>query len=172
MTVKDFFIAVIRIMAIYLFSQGIISISHYLTYLFDIGNSSTMFWSISLTLLFSAILYFLFRKTSAIVTFLGLDKGFSTNQFNFSNTESKYIVEIAITIMGLFLVFMKIPYMLENLYRLIRSGYSTLVLASDYNFRPLQQDLIINFLHILVGLAIIFLRKPIANIFNTKTDKK
>ncbi|PTX61640.1 hypothetical protein C8N46_104283 [Kordia periserrulae] len=171
MSVKDFFIAVIRIMAIYLFSQGIISISHYLTYSFDIDNSSTMFWSVSLTLLFSTILYFLFRKTSAIVTFLGLDKGFSSNHFNFSNTESKYIVEIAITIMGLFLVFMKIPYMLENLYILIKSSYSTLVLASDYNFRPLQQDLIINFLHILVGLVIIFLRKPIANLFTTNTDK-
>ncbi len=172
MSVKDFFIAVIRIMAIYLFSQGIISISHHLTYFFDIGNSSTSFWFVSLTLLFSAILYLLFRKTSAIVTFLGLDKGFSSNQFNFSNTDRKYIVEIAITIMGLYLVFIKIPYMLENLYILIRSSYSTLVLASDYNFRPLQQDLIINLLHILVGLAIILLRKTIANIFNAKKNKK
>ncbi|WP_430408306.1 hypothetical protein [Kordia sp.] len=169
MSVKNFFVAVIKIFAIYIFIEGIIPIIVSIIYFNGQEKDDTfLLSSIGIILLFFAIIYFMLSFADKIVSFLRLDKGFEVTRFDFSKVESNYITEIAIAIMGVYMLFITIPFMLYDGYILLKSNVNT----NSFEFKDpqlLKQNLYSNLLYLLVGIIIIFLRKPIANIFASKS---
>lgn len=172
MSVKDFFTAVIKIMAIYILIEGIIPIIAQIIYLGEIEDFSFIAGFLGVILVFIAVIYFMLSRANTTVKFLSLDKGFSTERFDFSKSESNNIVEIAIAIIGVYMLVFTIPYILMDGYTLLKSNINSHVFSIDEIARDLQTNLVINFLYILVGLVLLFLRKPISTIFTTETDKK
>ncbi|QHI34960.1 hypothetical protein IMCC3317_03060 [Kordia antarctica] len=168
MSVKDFFTAVIKIFAIYILIEGIIPLVSSLIYYNEIRDFSFILGFIGIILVFIAIIYFMLSQTAKIVHFLRLDKGFETERFDFSNVESNYILEIAITIMGFYMLFFTIPFILMDGYTLLKGNVN----SHSFNFKSpelLYENILTNLLYILVGIIIILLRKPIANIFTSKS---
>ncbi|MBC8754899.1 hypothetical protein H2O64_09475 [Kordia sp. YSTF-M3] len=168
MSVKDFFVAVVKIFAIYILIEGIIPVISNIIYFNQIDDATFLFGFIGVILLFFAIVYLMLAFAAKIVSFLRLDKGFEATQFDFSKTDSNYIVEIVIAMMGVYLLFTTIPYILQDGYTLLKSN------VNSYSFafkspEVLKQNLYNNLLYILVGIIILFLRKPIANIFTSKS---
>ncbi|MEM6719658.1 MAG: hypothetical protein AAF611_10105 [Bacteroidota bacterium] len=172
MSVKDFFVAVIKIMAIYTLIQGIIPIIAQIIYLGEIDEMYFIFGFIGVILLFLAIIYFMLSRADAIVKFLRLEKGFSTDRFDFSKVDSSYIVEKAIAIIGIYLIVITLPYILIDLYALIKENINSYSFSLGKGYNQSHQDLLINLIYILTGLVIIFLRKPISTIFTTNTNEK
>ncbi|AXG71179.1 hypothetical protein KORDIASMS9_03435 [Kordia sp. SMS9] len=172
MSVKDFFIAVIRIMAIYFFIEAIFPLmAQIIVYGYD-TDSYLIFVYVGVILLFFALFYLMISNAKGLVKFLRLDRGFSTERFDFSKADGTYIIEIAIAIMGIYMLICSIPYILMDGYALFKSNINSNVFSLGENTRDLQSNLITNFLYILVGLVILFLRKPIANIFTTKPNEE
>jgi hypothetical protein len=168
MSVKDFFIAVIKILAVYIFIEGIIPIISSIIFLNEINDISFILGYIGVILVFVVIIYFMLSQTEKIVTFLRLDKDFSTERFDFSKVESNYIAEIIIALMGFYMFFFTIPFILMDGYTLLKSAIN----SHSFTFKSpelLVENLLTNLLYILVGIIIIFLRKPIANIFTSKS---
>jgi len=172
MTVKDFFIAVIKIMAIYIFIEGVIPIITQIIYLVEIEDIWFILGFVGVILLFVAIIYFMLSKADAIVKFLRLEKGFSTERFDFSKTDNTYILEIALVIMGFYLITITLPHILTDGYTLIKQNINSYSFSLGRDFKELNQSLVINLLYILTGLVIIFLRKSISTIFTTNTNNK
>ena len=107
-------------------------------------------------------------QAKRIVAFLRLDKGFEATRFDFSKVQSNFIVELAIAMMGSYMLFITIPSILQDGYLLLKSN------VNSYSFafkspELLKQNVYNNLLYIFVGIIIIFLRKPIANIFTSKS---
>jgi uncharacterized membrane protein len=168
MTVKDFFVAVVKIFAIYILIEGIIPIISNIIYFNQIDDNTFLFGFIGIILLFFAIVYLMLAFAAKIVSFLRLDKGFEATKFDFSKTDSNYIVEIAIAIIGAYMLFVTIPFILQDGYTLLKSNVNTQSFAFE-DPKVLKQSMYNNLLYILVGIIIIFLRKPIANIFTSKS---
>lgn len=168
MSVKDFFVAFIKIFAVYMLIEGVIPMISNIIYFNEIKDNSFLFGFIGVILLFFAIIYFMLSQASRIVSFLRLDKGFEATKFDFSKTDSNYIVQIAIAIMGSYMLFITIPFILQDGYTLLKGNVNT----HSFTFKNpelLKENLYTNLLYILVGIIIIFLRKPIANLFTTKS---
>ncbi|WP_046756750.1 hypothetical protein [Kordia jejudonensis] len=172
MTVKDFFIMVLKIMGIYFFIDGILPLVLELIFYSTTDHLSDHFWFIGCILLFFAIIYFMISHSETLAKFLRLDCGFSTERFDFSKADSAYIIEIAIAIMGLYMLFYTIPFILIDGYVLFKSNVNSRIFSVDKSPETLQLNLITNFLYILVGLVILLLRKPISSIFTPNTNKK
>ncbi|KAB8153602.1 hypothetical protein EZY14_010235 [Kordia sp. TARA_039_SRF] len=172
MSVKDFFVTVVKVLAIYFFFAGIIPLVTNLILYRDTYDTSKFFELLGVILLFVAIVYLMLSQSKSIVKFLRLDKGFSTDSFDFSNMNRGFIMEATIAIMGLYMVLFVVPYILMDVYTLLKSNINTPTFSIDKTPEMLKENLIINFLYILVGLVIIFLRKPIANLFATNTTEK
>lgn len=168
MSVKDFFIAVIKIMAIYFFIVGVLPLVLEAVFLSKTNDLSIVFTFLGVIFLFFALTFFMISHAKTIVKFLGLDKGFSTERFDFSKTDNSSILETAIIIMGLYLVFFTIPYILIDGYTLIKANINSYSFSLGESTATLQQNIITNILYILVGLVMIFLRKPISKVFTTK----
>jgi hypothetical protein len=168
MSVKDFFKVVLKVLAIYIFLEGIYPLVTSLICFEKVNKTSDLFTFIGVILIFLAFIYFMLSHTERIVTFLRLDKGFETTTFNFSKTESNYVVEIALALVGVYMVFERIPGILQDVYALVKSNIN----SYSFSFRSpemLKENLYTDLLYILVGIIIIFLRKPIANIFTSKS---
>ena len=168
MTVKDFFIAIIKIFAIYIMIEGIIPIISNIIYFNEIDDTRFLFGFIGVILLFFIIVYLMLSQAKRIVAFLRLDKGFEATRFDFSKVQSNFIVELAIAMMGSYMLFITIPSILQDGYLLLKSN------VNSYSFafkspELLKQNVYNNLLYIFVGIIIIFLRKPIANIFTSKS---
>ena len=168
MTVKDFFIAIIKIFAIYILIEGIIPIISNIIYFNEIDDTRFLFGFIGVILLFFIIVYLMLSQAKRIVAFLRLDKGFEATRFDFSKVQSNFIVELAIAMMGSYMLFITIPSILQDGYLLLKSN------VNSYSFafkspELLKQNVYNNLLYIFVGIIIIFLRKPIANIFTSKS---
>ena len=168
MSVKDFFVAVIKIFAIYIFIEGVVPIISSIIYFNEIGDTMFLVGYIGIILLFFAIVYLMLAFATQIVRFLRLDKGFEATQFDFSKADSNYIVEIVIALMGVYLLFMTIPSILQDGYALLKSNVNSYTFTFN-SPELLKQNLYNDLLHVLVGIIIIFLRKPIVNIFSSKS---
>ena len=168
MSVKDFFTAVIKILAVYVLINGIIPVINNIIYFYDIKEAGYLLGFIGIILVFFAIVFLMLSKADKIVSFLRLDKGFTTERFDFSKTDSNYIVEIAMTIMGSYLIFITIPFILLDAYALLKDNINSHSFQLQ-NTESLEVNVYTNLLYILVGIIIIFLRKPIANIFTSKS---
>ncbi|WP_298520924.1 hypothetical protein [uncultured Kordia sp.] len=171
MTVKDFFVVVVKVLALYFFFSGIIPLVTQLILYREIYDASQIIELAGIILLFIAIIYFMLSQATTIVKLLKLDKGFSTDRFDFSGMNSRYVLEATICILGFYMVFFVVPYILIDAYTLIKSNINSRVFSLDETAETLQANLITNFLYILVGLVIIFLRKPISKAFTSTNSK-
>lgn len=168
MSVKDFFVAVIKIFAIYIFIEGVVPIISNIIYFNSFNDIKYLLSFIGIILLFLAIVYLMLTFATQIVSFLRLDKGFEATQFDFSKTDSNYIVEIVIALMGVYLLFVTVPNILLDGFILLKSNVN----SYSFGFKSPElskQNLYNNLLYVLVGIIIIFLRKSIANIFTSKS---
>ncbi|WP_420573340.1 hypothetical protein [Kordia sp.] len=171
MIVKDFFTAVIKIFAVYILIEGIISLVTRLIYYSNKNQSpNTLIFTICIAIFFG-IIFLMMSQADKIVSFLRLDKGFVAERFDFSVAQSHYIVEIALAIIGAYLAFRRIPMLIRNIYEFFMSYFNYGSLAR-MTYSSLTERVVINLIYFTVGIIIILLRKPIANLFIPNQNKR
>jgi hypothetical protein len=160
MSPKDFFKVVIKIMALLVIVNGIIpAIANIFPWFgTDVSLGFILF---GISLLFSVLVYLMISRADKIVRFFGLDKGYDTEHFNFSNIEKNYVIEISAAIIGLSLIFNSLPSLLYDGFYYFKSqvqDYSAL--NSMYKI----EDYILyqNLLYIVVGIVLVASRKLIS----------
>lgn len=164
MSPRDFFKVVIKIMALFVIVNGIIpAIANVFPWFgADISAGFILF---GLVLLFSVLVYLMIIYCDKIVTFFGLDKGFDSENFNFSNIEKSYVIEISAAIIGLSLIFNSMPSLLFDGFYYFKSQ------VQDYSaFNTVYQTeeyiLYQNLLNIAVGIILVASRKLISKLID------
>lgn len=170
MSVKDFFIAVIKIIALFLFIEGVVVFMANTVFVVQISEIDLIIGYLAIALTFFALVLLMLARANQIVQLLQLYKGFSTERFDFSNLQAKYIFKMALTVLGLYMVFMNLPHILMNLYILVKNNINTY----GFEFNSIQstkETLYISLLYVFVGIVILSLRKSITNMFNPTSEK-
>lgn len=158
MTPKDFFRIIIKILGI-LFVIN--SISTLMTTLSYFSFDGALFSLIGVLMLAFLVAYGIFFKTDGIIKFFNLGNGFESERFDFSRTESKFIMELSCAILGFYFITINIPYLFQELFFYFKSNINTS--SFELFTREFSKlDFINTILYLLLGLALIKLRKPIS----------
>ncbi|MBU2927172.1 hypothetical protein [Winogradskyella psychrotolerans] len=168
MSPRDFFKVALKFFSLIIIFYGIVpAIANMF---FSTGYDFSMY--AILTLLGIVVFFILFanyilKHPDKIINFFKLDKGFDTDQFNFSNVESKYVIEISCALLGVFMLLNSIPLVLYEGYQYFKFNVSSEMsgpFASDvydYNERGFYLELI----YVVIGFLVINFRKSISNYF-------
>lgn len=166
MTPRDFFKAVVKVFTLFLFFNGVIPIlaSLFSTNIFE-PSMLTIGYYIVVVVILSLLLYVMIKKSDKIVDFLHLDKGFESKEFNFSNVESKYIVEISAVIIGFYLLVSSLPYILYHGFMYFKSSIQPNTLLNLDFFD--KDSFILDVLYTIFGFILISYKKKISKILTS-----
>ncbi|WP_299123143.1 hypothetical protein [uncultured Winogradskyella sp.] len=163
MSPKDFFRIVIKLTALFVICFGIVPVMANLFFITGYEFSIEM----AIVLLIVIMIFVLFviailNRPDKIIGFFKLDQGFDSDSFNFSNVESKYIIEIACAIIGLIFILSSTPKVLYEAFMYFKynvsyesSGPFSLDL---YN----EREFYIEIIFLILGLIVLNYRKWIS----------
>lgn len=164
MSPRDFFKIVIKILALLVIVNGIIPAVANVFQWFGTDLSSG-FILLGLVLLFSALAYLMIIYSDAIIDFFGLDKGFDTEKFNFSNIEKHYIVETGAALIGLGLIFNSLPSLLYDAFTYFKSQVE--VYSPENSIYQIEKYILYqNLLYIVVGIILVASRKLVSKLID------
>ncbi|MGV6831103.1 MAG: hypothetical protein ACWA5P_06035 [bacterium] len=168
MTPKDFFTIVLRILALLIIFNGIIpAIANAFSW-FNY-DASTAFVLFGFSLLFIALIAIILFKSDRIIKIMSLDKGFDSDRFELNASNPSIIVEVASALIGLYMAFSELPYLLLELFKYFRLevSHSGSMFGPEFN----NTDYIYqSILTLIIGLVIVASRKKIAGLFVNKNN--
>ena len=113
MTKRDFFIISLKIIGIYFLIDSIIYLPQSISYLLDIGNFSTIYLPIIITVLSEILLIGLYLglifNAPTIVDFLKLSKGFQEDYIYLEKLNVAGIAKVSLAILGLAIFINTLP---------------------------------------------------------------
>ena len=158
MTPKDLFNSILKVLGIYLSCVSVIP-SGFAIYGWIHQDLSTFFFLLGMCLLLIALLYIL-RSQWAIKLFRP-NKGFDPNRFDFSKTSTRFVVEIAMAIIGSLLFVKGIPVLLQEAILAFATEAGSGIYGSYHDI----YDIYCQLLNMGVGIVVIALRNSIARLF-------
>lgn len=169
MSLKDFFIAVIKILALLIIVNGILPVIPNMFFLID-SDISSFFILLGVILFNVALIYLMLLKADVIINALKLTKGFESDTFNFSNVESKYVVKMACALIGLYLISYNFPSLIYELFLYFQKNISSEQFIGNPYLEINNYQLQISLISVFVGLLIIAVRKQVSEFFTSKTN--
>lgn len=167
MSPRDFFISIIRIFAIVLFFNGIVPVtSNLFVYTFMEPSIIAIGFFLVALLVFCILLYVMIKKSGSMVDFLRLESNFEVDTFNFSNIESRYIVEIASSIIGIYYLVSTIPYIVYHAFMYFKFNINPDHYLELNMFD--KEEFILNLLYLFGGVVLIMSRKRVSKILTPK----
>lgn len=117
MTKRDFFRIIIKLFGLYALILTVFTyIPSNISYVILQFDLFTLFWIFGFTVLTALIYILLIRKTDLIIDFLKIDKGFDDDRIEFENFNSQKIMQLALILIGGFLIIEYLPDFLQYTY--------------------------------------------------------
>jgi len=168
MSSKDFFSAVIKILALFLIVSGILPLIPNLFFLVE-SDISSFFLVTGVILVYFVLIYIMLFNTNAIVQILKLTKGFESDKFNFSNAQAAFVVKIACVIIGLYVISYSLPNVIYELFIHFQKNVSSEQYVGNPYLEASNYQLQISLISVFVGMIIIGVRNQVSNYFTSKT---
>ncbi len=131
MTKRDFFKIIIKLFGLY---SLILTIFYYIptniSYVIYAFEPMILLWILGVFLITLLIYIFLIRKTDRIIDLLKIDKGFDDERIEFGNFNSRKIIQLALIVIGGFLIIDHLPNFLQYTYLAFKKEVS----PSEVNF--------------------------------------
>lgn len=134
MTKRDFFIVILRIIALFFLANTIFYVlPQQVMFLFFRFNIAWIVWIFFLLLLLFTLYWALVFKSDKIINFLGFNRGFDDDKIDFAHFSSLNIIKLAILFIGGFLFINNLPTFLINTYFAFKSSISQGAEQAVYN---------------------------------------
>ncbi|MGY5353192.1 hypothetical protein ACXGQW_11665 [Wenyingzhuangia sp. IMCC45533] len=175
MSKKDFFIIIIKLLALYaLINMLFTHIPTSLSYInFTSANFVVIMSSVATLLLIILLFWYVLSRASWIVTKLNLAKGFDDDSIDFGDLSSKSIIKIAIIFIGGWLLIKNLPIFINHsyLYFLASATKKGVIQSKAMNMFPYGRypdyfNWSISIINLVVGYILITNYKRIADKFS------
>ena len=160
MTKRDFFRIIIKLFGLYaliitVFTYIPTNIS-YVTFRFE---PIVLLWIFGFVAIAVLIYILLIRKTDLIIDFLKIDKGFDDDRIEFGNFNSQKIIQLALILIGGFLIIDYLPDFLQYTYLAFKKEVSPngLNFMEDFSFGKITDyfNWVISGLNLIVGYVLL-----------------
>ncbi|CAM3410582.1 hypothetical protein [Aequorivita lipolytica] len=126
MTKKDFFRIIIKLFGLY---SLILAVFYYIpsniSYIIYDFEPFSFLWILGILVFVFLVYIFLILKTDKIIDLLKIDKGFDDDRIVFSNFNSRTIVQLALIVIGGFLIIDYLPDFLHSCYLAFKKQVAT-----------------------------------------------
>lgn len=170
MKVKDFFILMVKLFGLYSLILSVITFLPQLISILRFGFDSIEVGLLSIGAFLTTffITYLFIRKANTIVSFLKIEKGFSSDEISFADFKEDTIIKVAFIILGGYLFINNLPYFIRQMLQVITvdpmSGY--------YENSGVSGEWLFSLLNVFIGLALVFYYQPIQEfIFRKKKNQ-
>ncbi|CAH8283159.1 hypothetical protein EV196_102134 [Mariniflexile fucanivorans] len=173
MTKRDFFRIIIKLFGLYaliltIFTYIPTNIS-YVAYQFE---PIVLLWIFGVAALTVLIYTLLIRKTDLIIDFLKIDKGFDDERIEFGNFNSQKIMQLALILIGGFLIIDYLPQFLQYTYLAFKKEVSPSGLnqLEEFSFGKTKDylDWAISGINLIIGYILLTNYNRITNWINKK----
>lgn len=165
MTKRDFFRVLIKLFGLYYFVQIVFGFFPSQLHIFfsAIDNSEkiiVIIYSLFVTVISLAILYFLIKNPDKIINLLGLDKNFDTEIIDVKNVSRNNLLILGIFVIGGLLIVENITYLSSYIFYEFRNKTRNLTIEKN------NINLLISLLNVVTGILLIMYRKKISEKFD------